>query len=155
MLSLQEQINAIAEKSRKETLSKSSQLTLGELILKLEPIVKKNKGKKIEDLPDVYFDFCRMFPTTTMSWRGSYKEVCLDFTDGRSENKSPLNIRDFFKLIKNTIGKEFEGYKGGEYVMDKHTPVWIDNYGRSTDTGLVDVLDLDYQVLLITQYTEF
>ena len=38
--------------------------------------------------------------------------------------------------------------------MDKDTLLWVANYGISTNTAIVDVLDLDYHAVIITKYIE-
>ena len=133
--------------SRKETLVSSDQLTLGELILKLEPIVEKQDKEE----PMVQYDFEYLFPTDIDSWRGSYEELALNFT---SEGEQ-MKVSEFLKMLKSTVGKTFIGYKGGEFVMSKHTPVWVVNYSNSGNTAVIEVVDKGYTVLLITAYREF
>ena len=101
--------NAV-NKMRQEKFKTSSQLSLGEIILKMEII--KNK-----DLP-VLFDNKKYHPTGIDSWRGSYNELSLQY-----ENEgNPMLAGDFLKLLIETIGKTFEGYKGGDFLMGKTTP---------------------------------
>lgn len=140
---------------RVDRLSKSDQLTLGEMILKLEPIVEKYKDLPDDKQPTVNYDFEYLFPTSIDSWRGSYAELALDFTGYDNSNKRPMKVPDFLKMLKDTVGKEFTGYKGGEFVMSKHTPVWVANYGNSGNTAVIDIVDGDYFILIVTAYREF
>jgi hypothetical protein len=135
---------------RKESFDKSDQLTLGELILKLEPIVQKagNEGKI-----DVVYDFGSLFPTDIDSWRGSYNELALNYTN--YDDSIPLTVIDFYSLLKSAIGKTFTGYKGGDFIMTKNTPVWVSNYGDDDNTAVIEVVDNGYQVILITGYREY
>jgi len=138
---------------RSKALAKSDQLTLGELILKLEPIVEKQKQRKEDNLDEatVRFDFEYLFPTELDSWRGSYSELALNFqTEGHE-----LTVTEFYKMVNDAVGKEYTGYKGGEFTMTKRTPIWVANYGHSGNTALIDVVDNDYTILLITGYREF
>ena len=38
--------------------------------------------------------------------------------------------------------------------MDKVSLLWVANYGISTTTAIVYVLDLDYHAVIITKYIE-
>jgi hypothetical protein len=139
--------NAI-KASRAKTLANSDQLTLGELILKLEPIVKNQKGNEESR---VRYDFEYLFPTSIDSWRGSYNELALNFrTHGEK-----MKVSDFLKMLKDCIGKEFTGYKGGEFKMHKGTPIWVANYSHAGNTAVIDVIDKEYAVILVTGYREF
>lgn len=146
-MDLQTCLNNAVAASRQATLAESDQLTLGELILKLEPIVEKQD----EDEATVRFDFEYLYPNDVDSWRGSYSELALNFTTGGQEMK----VSGFLKMLKDCIGKEFTGYKGGEFTMNKHTPIWVANYGNSGNTAVIDVVDNDYCIILITGYREF
>ena len=136
---------------RQQTLVNSDQLTLGELIAKIEAVVKK--GYKCHDgsEPTVRYDFEYLFPTTIDSWRGSYAELALNFETSGEE----LPVSKFLELLKSAVGKTFEGYKGGDFAMDENTPIWVANYSHSGNTAVVDVLDCDYQVILVTGYREY
>lgn len=152
-------VNKIVKDQRRERFNNSDQLSLGKLIEKLEEIVnnKKLEGKKLEEI-NIYYDFEYLFPLQFDSWRGSYDELCLDInmTDNDLlKPKDPLNILDFISLCKNTIGKEFYGYKGGDYIMDENTPIWVANYSHSGNTALIDVLDYGFEVILITEWKEY
>lgn len=148
-MDLQTYLGNAVKAARKETLANSDQLTLGELILKLKPIVEKNKGE--EDMPTVRYDFEYLFPTSIDSWRGSYDELALNFqTEGQ-----PMKADAFLQMLEETVGETFEGYKGGEFTMNKHTPVWVANYGNSGNTAVIEVVDNSYEVILITGYREY
>jgi murein DD-endopeptidase MepM/ murein hydrolase activator NlpD len=123
---------------------------LGELIAKLEAIPKKTG----DDEQDVVFSFGYMYPTGLSSWRGIYRELALEFTDERGGEKRPMKLGAFIEMLKDAVGKTYEGYKGGDYVMGKGTPVWVAKYGDAGNTGVVDVLDKDYEVILATAYCD-
>ena len=147
-MDLQTYIQNAVKASRANTLANSDQLTLGELILKLEPIVKIQKeGKEAT----VRYDFEYLFPTRIDSWRGSYDELALNFETQGEEMK----VSEFLKMLKECVGKTFTGYKGGDFTMHKGTPIWVANYSHSGNTAVIDVIDNGYVVLLITGYREF
>jgi len=125
----------------------SNQLTLGELISKLEPFVKKQG----EDEATVRYDFEYLFPNDIDSWRGSYSELALNFaTEGEA-----MKASNFLKMLEDCIGRKFIGYKGGKFTMNKNTPIWVANYGNSGNTAVIDVVDNNYCIILITGYREF
>ncbi|MBP7109507.1 MAG: hypothetical protein KBA90_13200 [Chitinophagaceae bacterium] len=152
-MDLQSYIEKAVKDARDRRMVNSDQLTLGELISKIEPIAAKQKEviEKYKEEADVRYDFEYLFPTDIDSWRGSYNELALNFkTDGKG-----MYVTDFLKMLKETIGKKFTGYKGGEYIMDESTPIWVANNGNSGNTALIDVVDNEYQVILITGLREF
>ena len=147
-MDLQTYIQNAVKASRANTLANSDQLTLGELILKLEPIVKNQKeGEEAT----VRYDFEYLFPTSIDSWRGSYDELALNFETQGEEMK----VSEFLKMLKECVGKTFTGYKGGDFTMHKGTPIWVANYSHSGNTAVIDVVDNGYVILLITGYREF
>ena len=133
--------NAVAA-GRAERLKTSPQLTLGELILKLEAA----KDKTV----DVRFDFAWFRPRGLRSWRGSYSEIAIEW-----DEKTETKVQWLIDELKAAIGKTYEGYKGGDFTMGKNTPVWVDNYGDASHTGVVDVLDNGYVVIIETRYCEY
>lgn len=78
-------------------------------------------------------------------------ELALDYTEAADRMK----VTDFLELCKNTIGATFHGYKGGQFTMSENTPIWVANYGNSGSTALIEVVDNNYQVILITGYREY
>lgn len=153
-MDIQTYLNNAVAASRAETLAKSDQLTLGEMILKLEPIIAKHAER---DSPlEVRFDFEYLYPTGIESWRGSYNELALTFScSDRYDGSKAMNIIEFTNMLKQSIGKTFKGYKGGDFIMSKHTPVWVANHGNSGNTAVVEIVDAGYMVLIITGYRDF
>lgn len=136
-------IEEIMRASREASFSRSGQLSLGELIEQLEKIERSDAIVK--------YDFGYMFPTSIDSWRGSYEELALDYTESGDE----LTVLQLLDILRSTIGKEFTGYKGGEFTMFETTPVWVANCGNSGQTGVVGVIDDGYQAIILTSYCEF
>lgn len=155
-MDLQEYLDNFTTAAREERMKTSSQLTLGELILKLEPIVKAQKRKKEEDLAIVKFDFADTFPTHLHSWRGSYAELAIGWGGGTyGSEENPMTVVKFYEMLKSAIGKEFTGWKGGEFTMDKNTPLWVSDDGMGSHTGLLEVVNDGWQVILITQIFDY
>lgn len=149
--SLQNIVTNYIQKERQEQLKTSPQLTLGEIILKLEGI----KNKKLP----VIFDVEKYYPVGIDSWRGSYYELALEY----EKNGEPILLEGFEKMLKEIIGKTLTGYKGGNFLMGKITPVWVANYGevkgfRSNDykdTAVIDVLENKDKVIIKTKTIEY
>lgn len=119
---------------------RSGQMTLGALIKALEPI---DLEQSIE------FCFGGLSPGQFMSWRGAYEELGLDYTD------SPVKTGDFLALCKEALGKEFHGYKGGDFVMTEDSPIWVSKYGVSGHAALVGVIDTEIETILEVAYREY
>ena len=146
-------INKAVKADRQKRLAKSDQLTLGEMILKLDPIIEKQKDRINEKLDEaiVYYDFSYFYPTNANSWRGSYAELALNYkSDGE-----PLTVTKFTEMLKECVGKTFIGYKGGEFEMSRQTPVWVAEYGESGSTAVIDIIDIGYMVIIATGYREY
>jgi hypothetical protein len=128
---------------RQEELKNSPQLLLGELILKLE-------GVKNKKLP-LFIDLMDKRPMGIDSWRGSYAELAIqtedfgnyqgevekDYGDFQSHKQIKIGyknptIEQWLAVLKEVIGKTFTGYKGGDFLMGKNTPVWLAEYGNSS-----------------------
>lgn len=151
-MDLQTMLDNAVEHQRAEEMKTSAQLTLGELILKLEslsPIYKYENGEETEK--EVKFDFEYLHPNGLSSWRGSYSELAINFSsDGKNST-----LKEFITELKGAIGKTYQGYKGGDFLMGKTTPIWVANYGNSGETAVVDVEDRKYYVILKTAYCKY
>jgi len=146
-MDIQKMVDGQMAKIRTERLAGSEQLLLGEIKLKLDGI--KDKGKPI------VFDF-KQKPAGACSWRGSYQELSLEYSDegGGSANwnseemddkgypkdksfkipKSP-SVKNFLDMINKIIGKDMVGWKGGDYQMHKNVAVYLGNAGESSVSG--------------------
>ena len=150
-MDIQMVLNAMMAKSRQESLANSEQLTLGELILKLEAVSNKDKP--------VVFDFGEQVPIGLDSWRGSYAELSF-----HHEKETPKPVSEILGMLKEAVGRTYEGYKGGDFTMTRHTPIWVANWSRSSvdgykdkeyaSVGVVGVIDGEV-VVLETAETEF
>lgn len=132
-----------------EIFKNSSQLSLGEIICKIEAAIDKAKSTEYPD-PQVYFDFEYIFPTKLMSWRGVYSELSLGFSIGGTAPKASKLLTE----LKSAIGKTFTGYKGGDFVMGRSTPVWVANHGNCGNTAIYDIAYDGYKITIVTGYCE-
>ena len=59
------------------------------------------------------------------------------------------------KINGKAVTEEFTGWKGGEFEMDESTPVWVANPGDSGNTGIIDVIDDGWRVIIMTSYCNY
>lgn len=100
----------------------------------------------------VTFGVAGIAPAGMHSYRGWYDHLALGVGDDGYNEASMLV--EFLAAIKSADGTIFEGYKGGNYEMNLETPVWVANYGRCTNTAIVDVVEGDYEVVLVIERVE-
>ncbi len=77
------------------------------------------------------------------SYRGFYRQLALG-GDGRSPT-----VADVLTDAREAVDKTFEGYKGGDFVMNRHTPIWAADYGDTTDYGIAGAAVIDGAVVLL------
>lgn len=109
---LMDGLNAQWQKERAE-----SQMTLGKLIERLESLP-----------PETMLNL-----SNPHSYRGYYSDLAFQMGD-------KITIADALKMIRDTMGEVFEGYKGGEFQMGRNTPVWQANYG-CCGRKIIDIRD--------------
>lgn len=140
------------------------QLTLGQLIDKIEELGTTNNvpvldGDDIVEPKCVQFDFGTAIPTSLHSWRGVYSQLALGYEltgyDNHETHLKEISADDLLKELKSAVGKSFEGWKGGNYRMNRDTPVWVSNQGNGSDTRIVDVIDKEYKLVIITKYDPY
>lgn len=138
--------------NRVESLKSSPQLTLGELLHTLKAIPDEDNDKCVT------FDFGTAVPTEFDSWRGVYAEIALGYEltgyDATGDVTPDPKLSEFIKKVETAIGSTYTGWKGGDFTMSKHTPVWVANNGNAGNTGIVGVKDNGYSVTLQTWYCE-
>jgi hypothetical protein len=148
-----ELLDAMAEQSRRQTFKETEQITLGELIARLEGV----DGSK-----PVVFDGGEFQPSHLGSWRGSYHELAIRYEE--SEGDESMSAGDMAYLCNEANGSEFRGYKGGDFEMDSTTPVWVANRGTSSGfietegfayQGVVNVEETDERVSIVTDAVDF
>lgn len=61
-------------------------------------------------------------PTDEHSYRGYYSDLAF-------ETGEPTTAEAFLAMCKKALGATYEGYKGGDFVMDARTPLWRAAYG--------------------------
>lgn len=104
-------INKTERKNRSET-----QMTLGEIIDVLSAL---DPDRKVVGLG------------TLDSYRGYYSDLAFEPDAGWR------TVSELLQECRSAVGKAFEGYKGGEYVMDLDTPLWLSPWGEVSGLKLI------------------
>lgn len=113
-------------------------------------------GKLIEMLsryPDdmvCMFDFCQFIPKGLDSYRGYYEDLAI----GYSETGERMPVKDLIAMLKDAIWKTFEGYKGGDFIMNESTEVLVSSYGSADRTKITGMYSVDDILILQTGYAE-
>lgn len=86
------------------------------------------------------------------SYRGYYDQLALS----PCQTDKPPKVSAVIDMLEGAVGKTYEGYKGGEFVMDLYTRVWIAEYGTSSGLRIYAVEDIsnsleDYTTLILIQ----
>ncbi|GAB2866240.1 hypothetical protein [Hymenobacter ruber] len=63
------------------------------------------------------------------SWRGIYSELAFEPTEN-------ISVGDMLAAAKSALGTTYEGWKGGDFVMQGYTEVHIANEGEGSDMAL-------------------
>lgn len=118
----------------------SKQATVGYLIERLS---------RFDSEETLRYDFVYMRPTKRLeSYRGYYDHLALGYTDKSGEE---LTVKELKKMLEDSIGHDYRGYKGGTYTMYDTTPVWVANNGESGGTAIVDIEKIDCCVTIVTR----
>lgn len=68
-----------------------------------------------------------------MSYRGYYSDLSFEPT------AEITTVGKLLKQCENALGKTYQGYKGGDFLMDKDTPLWVSHYGNNSGIAIVDL----------------
>lgn len=112
--------------------------------LHLEDLIEKLA--KCNPDNEVYFDYENRPVSHLISWRGVYAELSLDSNhDGKA-----VKTGELLENCRTAIGKEFTGYKGGEFVMSEHSLVYADEYSTASGFATCDVVEKDGKTIIET-----
>lgn len=64
------------------------------------------------------------------SYRGYYEDVAFEPADAQTASEA-------LAVAKTALGQEFQGYKGGRYLMTGDADVWIASYGKADGRPIV------------------
>lgn len=132
-MDIQKLIHAMGDAAR--AARKNYHLTLGGLIEALEKVpadtpVVLDRGGHIH---------------SPHSYRGYYSDLAFHQGD------SATTAGELLTVCKGALGMSFEGYKGGDFLMEEDTPLWIASYGSSSGLAIVSVSQFAGNLLLGTK----
>lgn len=104
---------------------------------------------------EVVFDFCGAVPNVggtraIDSYRGWYEHLAMPW----SAAGDPVADDLLLKALRDCRGKHFQGYKGGSYLMDDGTPLWVDNWGECTSTAIRGLEITSSRVIILTKWVD-
>lgn len=105
-MNMQDLIDGMGQRMMRER--SETQMTLGKLIACLETMPPDSNVYGL---------------TNPHSYRGYYTDLAFE------HNCDMVKASDLLAICKDAMGKVFQGYKGGDYVMGALTPVWVAPYG--------------------------
>lgn len=109
-MNIQDMVDGMNARMQRERAKE--QMTLGKLIAALEALPA---GATVQYIGEPH------------SYRGYYCDLAFELGTGQRLAADLLNE------CVGAMGKVFEGYKGGDFVMGAQTPVWIAEYGCCGD----------------------
>lgn len=83
-------------------------------------------------------------PSYLHSYRGYYDQLALSW-DGEEKKK----VCELLEECKSSVGKVFTGWKGGDFMMDENTPVWISNGCGECDNLIIQDIKKDATGIVI------
>lgn len=129
--------------------SEDSPMTLGAIIdaVKCSMSIPVAEFVKSPANRSVCFDWCGRTPDGLDSYRGIYSDLAIGIGGPRA-----VKAADFLKECENCVGATFSGWKGGDYLMGRDTPVWVADPGESHRWGVCGVECDNWQIVLRTKY---
>ena len=98
----------------------------------------------------VYVSMFGMSPSGVDSYRGYYDHLAIQCR----YDHDVMTVKEFLDKLRFSVGAVFTGYKGGEYRMNKNTPVWVSRYGCADGNQIVGLHVNDYRVILKVRHEE-
>lgn len=115
-----------------------TQLTLGGLIMLLE-----------RENPEHEVTFGFGYPYRLCSYRGFYDQLAIMFQPFAGSERFET-ASTFLQRLRDAVGEMFTGYKGGDFVMHKETPLWVvAQHSAAPDLAPVNVRPIEYKHVLI------
>ena len=135
-------------------ISEYGTITLGGFIEALEEwcenAEKENDGAfKAKDC-HVYFDWAMATPEGIDSYRGYYRHLALGYGD----EDNVVTVGGLLFILNDAIGRTFVGWKGGDFTMDRMSPVWVGNPGHCYGTQIKGIQGKHYAAVIITGHED-
>lgn len=76
----------------------------------------------------VFIDWNMLNPLGFQSYRGIYNHLAIGF----AVDRPTMRVAMLLRYAQLAIDQTFQGYKGGDFEMGEHTPLWVANWGHSS-----------------------
>lgn len=127
-----------------DAISLSGQMERQRYHLTLGGLIEQLKGVSPET-PVKFAD--GTFPGTEDSYRGHYSDLAFESTT------EPKTASELLTQAEKALGATYEGYKGGDFVMDEKTPLWNAPYG-AIGAAIMDCVTSGDGLLLVTKFID-
>lgn len=78
-----------------------------------------------------------LIPCFFCSYRGYYSDLNLTFMSRSEAEFKSTTVGELLTKAKEADGKIFYGYKGGEFLMNRNTPIWIGDDDYSSGVAIL------------------
>lgn len=113
------------------TIVRLKQLTLGDMIDSLAVI---------DQTAHLRFAFGLFEVGELASYRGYYDELALSF-ESDTRGKPVRTVGEVKVMLEAAVGKTFTGWKGGEFLMNRATPLWAARRGEAWQACIVGITE--------------
>jgi hypothetical protein len=100
-------------------------ITLGQLIDALE---------RAEPDAIVALDWGGLYPGPFGSYRGIYADLAMDF-----RKDIPTKVSKMLEYCQEADGGVYQGWKGGDFPMDRNSEIWVAYSGNASKTALIAI----------------
>jgi hypothetical protein len=139
-MSMHRLLNTITAASRDER--KKYHVTLGELIDALGGV----DADSTVILSGEHSNLSPALPPN--SYRGHYEDLAFP------PSLTRINAGELRAGLIECEGKAFEGWKGGDFIMGRDTPLWIADSGEATGLAVIDTDERGGDFVLVTKEVE-
>ena len=134
-MDLQKMVDAMSEMGR--NTRSDYQLTLGKAIEQLS---------KFEEKESIRFDYEDKAPGNPHSYRGYYSDLSFE----PCQIDESAKVGSFLKDLKDSLNKEFTGWKGGDFFMGENTPLWVATEG-DCGRAIIDICHSEEGLIITTK----
>ena len=117
-------------------------MTLGEMISALKTCQNKLRVEFVNG----------GHPTNFHSYRGYYRDLA--FERIYNEDIAYVTVEHFLEACLSCVGTIFPGWKGGDFIMDETTKLWVATEGKTSGIGPIKLLRGRSKVFIITSLCE-
>lgn len=118
-MNIQELLDKMSEGEMYKRVATGQNMSLGALIDALKPIPPESPVVGPQGMP----------PLSLGSYRGYYSDLAIEFANWSRSDKKLDTVGKLLDALEAAVGTVYEGYKGGEFTMQAHTPMWWASYG--------------------------